>query len=129
MSAQSNLTYSKWDCFVGKAALLAMTGIKGSMKRELHPSIYIMTNKNNAVLYTGVTSNLFKRVSEHKNKMVAGFTSSYNVTKLVYYEEYETMPEAIAGEKQIKGGSRQKKMDLINNKNPEWKDLYEEFFA
>lgn len=99
------------------------------MKRELHPCIYIMTNKGNAVLYTGVTSNLFKRVSDHKNKLIAGFTSKYNVTKLVYYEEYETMPEAIAREKQIKGGSRQKKIDLINSKNPEWKDLYEEFFS
>lgn len=88
-----------------------------------------MTNKNNGVLYTGVTSNLFKRVSEHKNKLVSGFTSKYNVTKLVYYEEYETMPEAIAREQQIKGGSRQKKLDLIDSKNPEWKDLYEEFFA
>jgi putative endonuclease len=99
------------------------------MKRELHPCVYIMANKNNAVLYTGVTSNLFKRVSEHKSKLVAGFTSNYNVTKLVCYEEYETMPEAIAREKQIKGGSRQKKIDLITSKNPKWKDLYEEFFA
>ena len=88
-----------------------------------------MTNKNNAVLYTGVTSNLFKRVSEHKNKLISGFTSRYNVTKLVYYEEYETMPEAIAREKQIKGGSRKKKIALINSKNPECQDLYEEFFA
>jgi len=88
-----------------------------------------MTNKNNAVLYTGVTSNLFKRVSEHKDKIVAGFTNAYNITKLVYYEEFETMSEAIAREKQIKGGSRQKKLDLINSQNPEWKDLYEEFFA
>jgi putative endonuclease len=99
------------------------------MKRELHPCIYIMTNKGNQVLYTGVTSNLFKRVAEHKDKTTAGFTSAYNVTKLVYYEEYATMEEAIAREKQIKGGSRQKKIDLINSKNPEWKDLYEEFFA
>ena len=88
-----------------------------------------MTNKNNGVLYTGVTSNLFRRVSEHKSKLVSGFTRKYNVTKLVYYEEYETMPEAIAREKQIKGGSRQKKLDLINSKNAEWKDLYDEFFA
>ncbi len=99
------------------------------MKRELYPCIYIMTNKNNSVLYTGVTGNLFRRVSEHKNRLVAGFTSKYNVTKLVYYEEHETMPEAIAREKQIKGGSRQKKLNLIISKNPEWKDLYEEFFS
>lgn len=99
------------------------------MKRELRPCIYIMTNKYNKVLYTGVTSNLFKRVNEHKEKLVGGFTSQYNVTKLVYYEEFATMPEAIAREKQIKGGSRQKKIDLINSKNPEWKDLYDEFFA
>jgi putative endonuclease len=106
-----------------------MTGTRRNMKRELHPCIYIMTNKNNGVLYTGITNNLFKRVYEHKSKLVPGFTSKYNVTKLVYYEEYETIMEAITREKQIKGGSRQKKLDLINIKNPEWKDLYEEFFA
>ena len=89
------------------------------MKRELHPCVYIMTNKNNGVLYTGVTSNLYKRVPEHKNKAVDGFTSKYNITKLVYYEEYETMPEAITREKQIKGGSRKKKIDLVSSKNPE----------
>jgi putative endonuclease len=99
------------------------------MKRELHPCIYIMTNKGHRVLYTGVTSNLFKRVSEHKDRMVPGFTNAYNVTKLVYYKEYMTMEEAIAREKQIKGGSRQKKIYLINSKNPEWKDLYDDFFA
>jgi len=88
-----------------------------------------MTNKFNKVLYTGVTSNLLKRVTEHKDKTVSGFTSNYNVTKLVYYEEYATMEEAIAREKQIKGGSRQRKIDLINGKNPEWKDLYDEFFV
>jgi putative endonuclease len=86
-----------------------------------------MTNKYNRVLYTGVTSDLFKRVNEHKEKLIGGFTSRYNVTKLVYYEEFETMPEAIACEKQIKGGS--KKMDLVNSKNPEWEDLYDGFFA
>ena len=88
-----------------------------------------MTNNYNTVLYTGVTSDLFKRANEHKEKSVAGFTSRYNVNKLVYYEEFTTMPEAIAREKQIKGGSRQKKVDLINSQNPEWKDLYDEFFA
>jgi putative endonuclease len=99
------------------------------MKRELHPCVYIMTNKYHKVLYTGVTGNIFKRVNEHKEKLISGFTSRYNVIKLVYYEEFETMPEAIAREKQIKGGSRQKKIDLVNSKNPEWKDLYDEFFA
>ncbi len=88
-----------------------------------------MTNKYNKVLYTGVTSNLLRRVTEHKEKTVEGFTSQYNVTKLVYYEEYFTMEEAIAREKQIKGGSRQKKLDLVKSKNPEWKDLYDEFFV
>lgn len=99
------------------------------MKRELRPCIYIMTNKHNQVLYTGVTSNLLRRVTEHKQKIVEGFTSKYNATKLIYYEEYATMEEAIAREKQIKGGSRQKKIDLIKSVNPEWKDLYDEFFV
>jgi putative endonuclease len=99
------------------------------MKRELHPCIYILTNEYNKVLYTGVTSNLLKRITEHKSKMVSSFTSRYKVTKLVYYEEYATMDEAITREKQIKGGSRQRKIDLINSKNPEWKDLYDEFFV
>lgn len=88
-----------------------------------------MTNKGHRVLYTGVNSNLFKRVAEHKEKIISGFTSAYNVTKLIYYEEFNTMEEAISREKQIKSGSRQKKLNLINSKNPEWKDLYEEFFA
>jgi putative endonuclease len=99
------------------------------MKQELHPCIYIMTNEYNTVLYTGVSSDLMKRVSEHKSKMISGFTSQYKVTKLVYYEEYTTMNDAIAREKQIKGGSRQKKIDLVNSRNPEWKDLYDEFFV
>jgi putative endonuclease len=99
------------------------------MKRELHPCIYILTNEYNKVLYTGATSNLLKRITEHKSKMVSSFTSRYKVTKLVYYEEYATMDEAIAREKQIKGGSRQRKIDLISSKNPEWKDLYDEFFV
>ena len=99
------------------------------MKREVDPCIYIMTNQFNTVLYTGVTSNLLRRVTEHKDKTIPGFTSKYNVTKLVHYEEYATMEEAIAREKQLKGGSRQKKVDLVNSMNPEWKDLYDEFFV
>jgi len=94
-----------------------MAHLERKKKRELRPCFYITTNKYNSVLYTGVTSNLFKCVNAHKEKLVSGFTSRYNVTKLVYYEEFETMPEAIAREKQIKGGSRQNKLDLIRNKN------------
>ena len=89
----------------------------------------MMTNQYHTVLYTGVTSNLLRRVSEHKNKSVGGFTTRYRVTKLMYYEDFETMQDAIAREKQIKGGSRQKKVDLINSMNPQWKDLYEGFFV
>ena len=88
--------------------------------------IYIMTNSHNTVLYTGVTNNLARRVYEHKNGLGGSFTRKYNVQKLVYYEVGEDVNAVIAREKQIKGGSRQKKIDLVNKMNPEWKDLYEE---
>jgi putative endonuclease len=82
-----------------------------------------MTNKNNTVLYTGITSNLQKRIYEHKNKLVKGFTQKYNINKLVYYEVTDNVQSAIAREKQIKAGSRKKKIDLINSMNPRWEDL------
>ncbi|NPV55610.1 MAG: GIY-YIG nuclease family protein [Anaerolineae bacterium] len=85
--------------------------------------IYIMTNKSHTVLYTGVTSNLSRRVWEHQNNVVPGFTSRYKVHKLVYYEATNDSNAAYLREKQIKGGSRQKKIDLINSMNPEWMDL------
>ena len=85
-----------------------------------------MTNKRNTVLYTGVTNNLKKRIYEHKAKLVAGFTKKYNINKLVYYEIFDNMYNAIAREKQIKAGSRKKKFNLINSINPRWKDLYDE---
>ncbi|MEK9138650.1 MAG: GIY-YIG nuclease family protein [Bacteroidota bacterium] len=88
--------------------------------------VYIMTNKSNTVLYTGVTNNLVRRVYEHKQKLVKGFTSKYNVTKLVYYEASTDINSAIAREKQIKAGSRRKKIALIESMNPEWKDLLED---
>ncbi len=88
--------------------------------------IYILTNKYNNVLYTGVTSDLKKRVWEHREKLVEGFTKRYNVTKLVYYEVFADIRDAIAREKQIKAGSRQKKIDLINGFNSEWRDLYDD---
>jgi len=85
-----------------------------------------MTNRRNTVLYTGVTSNLPRRIYEHKAKFVEGFTKKYGICKLVYYEAFEDIREAIAREKQIKAGSRKKKIDLIATMNPEWMDLYEE---
>ncbi|MGC9169096.1 MAG: GIY-YIG nuclease family protein [Desulfurella sp.] len=88
--------------------------------------VYIMTNKYNSVLYTGVTSNLAKRVYQHKNKTIEGFTKRYNIVKLVYYEAFDDIAEAIKKEKQIKGKTRQKKIDLINAFNPDWVDLYDD---
>lgn len=85
-----------------------------------------MTNKNNTVIYTGVTNDLNQRVFEHKEKLVAGFTKKYNVNKLVYFESTNDVYSAIQREKQIKAGSRKKKIDLINSINPEWKDLHNE---
>ncbi len=86
--------------------------------------IYILTNKNHTVLYTGVTSNLANRLYEHRTGFYKdSFTSRYNVTKLVYFEEFLSIEDAIHREKQIKAGSRQNKLDLVNGFNPEWKDL------
>lgn len=85
-----------------------------------------MTNISRT-LYTGVTNNLHRRVYEHKQKLIKGFTSKYNITKLVYYEEYNDINDAIRREKQIKGWSRKKKIELIESFNPEWKDLSEEW--
>ncbi|MBU4016395.1 GIY-YIG nuclease family protein [Patescibacteria group bacterium] len=85
---------------------------------------YILSNKRNTVLYVGVSDDLVKRVWQHKNKAVKGFTEKYNVDKLVYYEIFENPEEAIKREKQLKGGSRNDKVALINKMNPEWKDLY-----
>jgi putative endonuclease len=85
-----------------------------------------MTNKNNTVLYTGVTSDLKRRVYEYREKLIDGFTKRYNVNKLVYYEVLAGIGEAISREKQIKAGSRQKKIVLIESINKEWKDLYDE---
>jgi putative endonuclease len=87
--------------------------------------VYIITNKAHSVLYTGITSNLKKRVYQHKEKIVEGFTKKYNVAKLVYYQIAQNAFAAISREKQIKAGSRSKKIELINSMNPEWKDLSE----
>jgi len=84
-----------------------------------------MTNKNNTVIYVGVTSDLLKRVYQHKTKSYKGFTQKYNCDKLVHFEEFSNINLAIEREKQIKSGNRQRKIDLIESNNSEWKDLSE----
>ena len=84
-----------------------------------------MSNSRNTVLYVGVTNDLIRRVYEHKEKLVEGFTKKYNITKLAYYEVFEEIESAISREKQIKAGSRRRKIQLINSINKEWHDLYE----
>lgn len=88
------------------------------------PAVYIMASKLNGTLYVGVTSNLVKRVWEHKSDLAEGFTSRYGVHMLVYFEILDTMDAAIKREKQLKAGSRKKKLDLIESMNPQWCDLY-----
>mgnify|MGYP000889326575 CR=1 FL=1 len=89
--------------------------------------VYIMTNWNNKVLYTGITNDLERRIYEHKHKLIEGFTKKYNVNKLVYYECTTDVYSAITREKQIKGWTRQKKNELVQSVNPEWRDLSEDF--
>ena len=87
--------------------------------------VYVVTNEWNTVLYTGVANDLKRRVYQHREKLLPGFTSRYNVFKLVYYEAFGDISAAILREKQIKAGSRKKKEGLINKFNPEWRDLYD----
>ncbi len=86
--------------------------------------VYILASKKNGVIYTGITNNLLRRVYEHKHELNNGFTKSYHVKRLVYYEEYNYIDETISREKCIKRWKREWKDNLINGKNPEWKDLY-----
>ena len=88
--------------------------------------VYLMTNKSRT-LYTGVTNNLERRVLEHKNKLIPGFTSKYNITQLVWYDTFGDIHEAMESEKRIKGWVRAKKIALIESHNPEWKDLSDEW--
>ena len=87
--------------------------------------IYILFNKRNGTLYTGVTSNLVQRIYQHKNKVIDGFPKKYNLDKLGYYEAFDDIESAIVREKQIKAGSRLNKIKLIESINPDWKDLYD----
>jgi len=88
--------------------------------------VYILANKHNTVLYTGVTNDLRRRVYEHKSKVAGGFTRKYNIDKLVYYEVLSDPYSAITREKQIKAGSRRKKVELVEKDNPAWADLYDD---
>ncbi len=90
------------------------------------PAVYILASKYRGTLYTGVTSNLVQRVWQHKSKLLPGFTVKYSIDRLVYFELTESMTGAIEREKQIKGGSRVRKISLIEGMNPEWRDLYPE---
>jgi len=99
------------------------------MREQRQYCVYIITNKYNTVLYTGITNNLERRISEHKHKVNKGFSNKYNINKLVFYEVTEDPHIAIGREKQIKGWSRKKKRVLVTSMNPKWKDLSEELFS
>ena len=86
--------------------------------------VYILANRNNSTIYIGVTNDLVRRIYEHKNNVVKGFTQKYNVHKLVYFEQTENIETAIIREKQLKNYSRKRKEELINSLNPNWEDLY-----
>jgi putative endonuclease len=90
------------------------------------PAVYILASARNGTLYTGVTSDLIKRIWEHKNNMVEGFTKKYNVHNLVWYELHVNMNSAIEREKNIKEWKRNWKLNLIEKSNPDWRDLYED---
>ncbi len=92
------------------------------MPRNNQYYVYIMTNKS-GTLYVGMTNNIKKRIYEHKNKLILGFTKKYNIDRLIYFEMFGDVYSAIAREKTIKGWLRKKKIDLVNSTNPDWKDL------
>jgi len=94
-----------------------------------HPCVYFLASKRNGTLYVDVTSNLVQRIWQHKEGVVEGFTSKYSVKTLVWYELHATMENAITREKQIKAGSRKKKIQLIETANPDWRDLYADIIA
>jgi putative endonuclease len=91
------------------------------------PAIYIMANRRNGTLYIGVTSNLPQRAYQHREGLTPGFTKRHGCKSLAYYEQYEDMESAIAREKHLKAGSRERKIDLIEKLNPDWRDLYDDF--
>ncbi len=104
---------------------LCALAMEGGVLEKI-PCVYVMANKRNGTIYTGVTSNLPKRVYEHRESLVAGFTKRYECKMLVWYEVHENMEAAILREKQIKAGSRAKKIEFIQDMNPDWNDLFEQ---
>ena len=98
------------------------------MKNNDSAFVYILTNHSNTTLYVGVTTNLVRRIYEHKNKLIDGFSKRYNLTKLVYFEQTDSIVSAIEREKYLKGKKREFKINLINSINKEWVDLSDKFF-
>jgi putative endonuclease len=117
------------DCFGQRTTAPSQGQTQEKTVPQKEYCVYIMTNAHNTVLYTGVTNNLHRRVLEHKSGTGSGFTKKYNLTKLVYFECGGDVNTAIFREKQIKAGSRKKKIGLIISINPEWKDLFDEYFG
>ncbi|WP_018937538.1 MULTISPECIES: GIY-YIG nuclease family protein [unclassified Thioalkalivibrio] len=95
---------------------------------EKHPAVYILTNRREGTLYTGVTSNLPSRIAQHRDDLVPGFTRRYKLHRLVWFEQQDSMDEAIRREKQIKRWRRRWKIDLVETENPTWRDLYDNLF-
>jgi len=125
IASKTSVTASKTSVIASKAKQSNATIFQ---KRDVMKKgyIYIMTNKPNGTLYVGVTSDIIRRVYEHKNSLVDGFTKQYNLKNLVYFEIFDFIENAIEREKQLKGGSRAKKIMLVESMNPTWRDLYGE---
>ncbi len=117
-----DLTSSSWN--PPTLADIRDPGLINNMRKDHLSFVYIVANKRNGTLYIGVTSNLIKRIWQHKNKELKGFASLYNIDKLVYFEDCFTIMDAINREKEIKRFKRQWKIDLIEKSNPNWDDLY-----
>ena len=109
-----------------RGCIPAFTEIEKQAMHEKQPCVYLLASKKNGTLYTGVTSNLARRIYTHKHGVIEGFTGRYDVRRLVYYERHGTMEAAINREKQIKSWQRRWKINLIEARNPRWRDLYED---
>jgi putative endonuclease len=109
-----------------RAVIPAQSGIQGLDQMDKQPCVYLMASKKNGTLYVGITSDLIKRISQHKSGSLGGFTKRYAVNRLVWYELHGTMESAITREKRIKNWRRAWKLNLIEKDNPKWQDLYEE---